>query len=139
MSIRISLMSIPVDDQAKALDFYTNTLGFETKHDRAMGGPYRWLTVTSPAGPEGVELLLEPNAHPATQAHQSALYADGIPHAQFFVDDIEAVYDRLRARGVRFKGPPARMGDAKAAIFDDTCGNWIILTQELPIEDAASE
>jgi catechol 2,3-dioxygenase-like lactoylglutathione lyase family enzyme len=86
-----------------------------------------------------VELLLEPNAHPATQAHQSALYADGIPHAQFFVDDIEAVYDRLRARGVRFKGPPARMGDAKAAIFDDTCGNWIILTQELPIEDAASE
>ena len=120
--------SIAVDDQAKALDFYTNTLGFLVKHDIPMG-EHRWLTVVSPEEPEGVELVLEPNAHPASRAFQEALMADGIPCTGFSVDDIEAEVARLQAAGVTFTQPPVKAGGATMAVFDDTCGNLIQLLE----------
>ena len=129
-TIRITLTSIPVNDQEAALRFYTEKLGFEKRHDIPLGGEHRWLTVTSPAGVEGVELLLEPNAHPATKTFQETIRADGIPITQFAVGDIHAEHERLTAAGVTFRAPPAQMGEVWVAILDDTVGNWISLVQQ---------
>jgi len=120
--------SVVVDDQAKALDFYTNKLGFVVKHDIPLG-EHRWLTLLSPEEPDGIELVLEPNAHPASRDFQKALVADGIPFTAFSVDDIEAEVARLEARGVNFVQPPVKAGGAIMAVFDDTCGNLIQLLQ----------
>lgn len=124
MTLRIGLASVLVDDQAKALAFYTDVLGFVKKEDIAMG-EHRWLTVVSAANPEGVELVLEPDAHPAAQPFKAALKADGIPWTSFTVDDVQAEYDRLEALGVRFTQPPKSMGPVTLAVFDDTCGNLL--------------
>ena len=126
--IRIALCSLFVEDQERALQFYTEMLGFEKKHD-IPAGEFRWLTVTSPAGPEGVELLLEPNSHPAAQAYQKANFEDGIPAASLFATDLQAEYERLVEKGVEFKTPPTTMGDHMIAVFHDTCGNLIQLSQ----------
>lgn len=122
--IRITITSVFVDDQAKALAFYTDVLGFVKKHDVPMG-PHRWLTVVSPAEPEGVELLLEPSEHPAAGPFKEALVADGIPFTSFAVDDVHAEFARLSAAGVRFVQEPADMGPVTVATLDDTCGNLI--------------
>ena len=122
--MRITLTSVFVDDQTAALEFYTEVLGFVKKTD-VPAGEFRWLTVTSPDDPDGVELLLEPSAHPAVPPYRSALVADGIPAAQFAVDDVQAEYERLRARGVRFTQEPTDLGPVTTAVFDDTCGNLI--------------
>jgi predicted enzyme related to lactoylglutathione lyase len=127
--MKVTLSSVPVNDQAKALAFYTEVLGFEKKHDVPMGGEHRWLTVVSPEGPEGVELLLEPTGHPASKVYQQALYADGIPVTSFASTDIKAEYERLVARGVVFRMNPTQAGPVTIAIFDDTCGNYIQLHQ----------
>lgn len=122
--MRISLTSVLVDDQDKALRFYTDVLGFQPKHDVPMG-PHRWITVVSPDGPDGVELVLEPDEHPAARPFKEALVADGIPFTAFDVDDVAAEYDRLRALGVRFTQSPTDMGPVTTAVLDDTCGNLI--------------
>ncbi len=128
--MKIHLTSVFVDDQAKAERFYTEILGFVTKHDVPLGGGARWLTVVSPDEPGGTELLLEPAGHPAVQPYRDALVKDGIPLAQFAVDDVNAEYERLRGLGVRFTQEPADMGTITTAVFDDTCGNLIqIATQ----------
>jgi catechol 2,3-dioxygenase-like lactoylglutathione lyase family enzyme len=123
-AMRINVTSAFVDDQAKALAFYTDVLGFQKKTDLP-AGEHRWLTVVSPEAPDGVELLLEPNAHPAAQAYQNALVADGIPATSFAVDDVGAEFDRLTAKGVRFVQPPTEMGPVTTAVLDDTCGNLV--------------
>ena len=127
--MKISLTSVPVGDQERALSFYTDVLGFEKKVD-VPAGDHRWLTVVSPEEPDGTQLVLEPNAHAASQAYQQALYADGIPVATFGVDDIQAEYDRLAARDVKFKSEPVDIGDAILAIFEDTCGNWLQIYEQ---------
>lgn len=127
MGIRITVMSVFVDDQAKALDFYTDTLGFVVKHDIPLG-EHRWLTVVGPGEPEGTELLLEPDAHPAAKTYTAAIAADGIPAASFTVDDVAASYADLSAKGVRFTQQPTPMGPVVTAVLDDTCGNLIQLT-----------
>ena len=124
--IRINLTSVLVDDQDKALDFYTEVLGFEKKREIPMG-EHRWLTVVSPADPDGVELVLEPDAHPAAGPFKQALVEDGIPYTSFAVDDVDAEYERLNARGVRFTQEPLEMGGVSTAVLDDTCGNLIQL------------
>ena len=124
--MRIQMASVFVDDQAKAQQFYTEVLGFTTKHDIPMGDD-RWLTVVSPENPDGTELLLEPNGHPAVKPFTEALVADGIPFTQFTVDDVAAEYDRMIALGVNFTQPPTVMGPVTTAVFDDTCGNLIQL------------
>jgi len=107
-------------------------MGFAIKHDIDMGGGARWLTLVSPGDENGPQLLLEPNAaYPAMKALKEALWSDGIPFTQLSVDDIEAEYARLFGVGVTFKGPVQDMGTAKMAILDDTCGNWIVLVQEI--------
>ena len=126
--MRINLTSVLVDDQAKALAFYTDVLGFLKKTDVPAGGA-RWLTVVSPAHPDGVELLLEPTGHPAAKVYKEALVADGIPFTSFAVDDVAAEHDRLRALGVRFTQEPAAMGDVTTAVLDDTCGNLVQIAQ----------
>ncbi|GGG64307.1 hypothetical protein GCM10011374_29860 [Kocuria dechangensis] len=120
----ITTASIFVDDQAKALDFYTTKLGFQLKTD-VPAGPFRWLTVVSPTAPDGVELLLEPSEHPAVRPFKEALVADGIPFNSFGVDDVQAEYEQLTALGVRFVQEPAQMGPVTTAVLDDTCGNLI--------------
>ena len=122
--MRIYVTSVLVDDQAKALAFYTETLGFMKKNDIPLGEA-SWLTVVSPDDPDGTELLLEPDGHPAAKPFKAALVADGIPLASFAVDDVDAEYERLRALGVRFTQPPTAMGPTTTAVFDDTCGNLI--------------
>jgi catechol 2,3-dioxygenase-like lactoylglutathione lyase family enzyme len=122
--MRITITSMLVDDQAKALAFYTDVLGFTVKHDLPLGEA-RWLTVVSPDAPEGTELLLEPDAHPAARPFKEALVADGIPFTMFTVDDVHAEHERLAALGVRFTQPPTTAGDVTLAVFDDTCGNLI--------------
>lgn len=122
--MRIHVTSVIVDDQAKALEFYVDRLGF-VKNTDLPAGEHRWLTVVSPEAPDGVELVLEPNAHPAAQAYQQALVADGIPATSFAVDDVQAEFDRLSAMGVTFVQPPAAMGPVTTAVLDDTCGNLI--------------
>ncbi|MFJ8207169.1 VOC family protein [Micromonospora chalcea] len=126
--MRINLTSVYVDDQDKALRFYTEVLGFVKKTD-VPTGEYRWLTVVSPDAPDGVELLLEPDAHPAAKAFKEALAADGIPLTQFAVDDVAAEHNRLRSLGVLFTQDPADMGPVTTAVFDDTCGNLIQIAQ----------
>jgi catechol 2,3-dioxygenase-like lactoylglutathione lyase family enzyme len=122
--MRINVTSVLVDDQDKALAFYTDVLGFEKKTDIPAGGA-RWLTVVSPEQPDGVELLLEPDAHPAARPFKEALAADGIPYTSFAVDDVQAEFDRLSAKGVTFVQLPSAMGPVTTAVFDDTCGNLI--------------
>ena len=127
--MKITLCSIYVDDQAKAHAFYTEILGFRTKTDIAAGAD-RWLTVVSPEAPDGVELLLEPDDHPAAKSFKAALVEDGIPFTSFTVDDMNREYERLRALGVRFTQEPSAVGPVTAAVLDDTCGNLIqIATQ----------
>jgi catechol 2,3-dioxygenase-like lactoylglutathione lyase family enzyme len=124
--VKIAMTSIHVDDQEKALRFYTDVLGFALKHDVPMG-EHRWITVVSPEAPDGVELVLEPNGHPAVRPYTEALVADGIPFTAFAVDDVQAEYQRLTARGVTFTQPPVAMGPVTTAVLDDTCGNLIQL------------
>lgn len=128
--MRIHLTSIFVDDQRSALDFYTNVLGFEVRHDIPMGDA-AWLTVVSPDDPDGPELLLEPAGHPAVGPYRDALVEDGVPLAQFAVDDVQAEYDRLTQRGVVFTQPPTELGNVEVAVFDDTCGNLIQIVAEV--------
>ena len=122
--MKITLTSVLVDDQAKALRFYTEVLGFVKKRDVPLGD-YSWLTVVSPEDPDGTELLLEPDAHPAAPPFKRALVGDGIPITQFTVDDVAAEYERLVALGVHFTQPPTDMGVVTTAVLDDTCGNLI--------------
>lgn len=122
--MRINLASIFVDDQAKGLEFYTATLGFEKKNDVPMG-EFSWLTVVSPESRDGVELVLEPANHPAVGPFRDALVADGIPFTSFAVEDVQAEYERLVGLGVVFTQPPTVMGPVTTAVFDDTCGNLI--------------
>ena len=122
--MRIYVTSVFVDDQRKALDFYTNILGFEKKTDIPLGGA-SWLTVVSPEQPQGTELLLEPSDHRAVKPYKDALVEDGIPATSFAVDDVQAEFDRLTAKGVRFTQQPTQMGGVTTAVFDDTCGNLI--------------
>ncbi|MEV0132816.1 VOC family protein [Dactylosporangium sp. NPDC050688] len=125
----INLASLFVDDQAKALRFYTEVLGFVKKHDIPLG-EHSWLTVVSPEHPDGVELVLEPAAHPAVGPFRAALVEDGIPYTSFAVDDVHKEHERLRALGVVFTQEPTEMGPVTVAIFDDTCGNLIQLAQQ---------
>ena len=122
--MNITLTSVFVDDQDKALRFYTDVLGFVAKNDIPMG-EHRWLTVVSPDQPDGVELVLEPDEHPAARAYKQGLVADGIPYNSFSVTDVQAEYDRLTALGVRFTQPPTQMGPVTTAVLDDTCGNLL--------------
>jgi catechol 2,3-dioxygenase-like lactoylglutathione lyase family enzyme len=122
--MRINLTSVLVDDQAKALTFYTDILGFVKKTDFPVGEA-RWLTVVSPESPDGPELVLEPDSHPAAKPFKEALVADGIPYTSFAVDDATAEFDRLRSKGVRFTQEPLSMGPMTSAVLDDTCGNLI--------------
>ena len=126
--MRIYVMSVFVDDQKKALDFYTNTLGFKKKTDIPLGEA-SWLTVVSSDQPTGTELLLEPDVHPAAKPFKKALVEDGIPFTSFAVDDVGAEVDRLKSRGVTFTQEPTEMGGVTTAVFDDTCGNLIQIAQ----------
>ncbi|WP_031007509.1 VOC family protein [Streptomyces sp. NRRL F-5727] len=126
--MRINLASVFVDDQEKALRFYTDVLGFELKHDVPLGED-RWITVVSPEAPDGTELVLEPSGHPAVPPYKEALVADGIPATSFAVDDVHAEHTRLTALGVRFTQPPVEMGPVTTAVLDDTCGNLIQIAQ----------
>jgi catechol 2,3-dioxygenase-like lactoylglutathione lyase family enzyme len=122
--MKIHLMSVMVDDQAKALRFYTEVLGFVKKTEIPLGA-HSWLTVVSPEDPDGTELSLEPDEHPAARPFKAALVEDGIPFTSFAADDVAAEHDRLVAHGVRFTQPPTDMGPVTTAVFDDTCGNLI--------------
>jgi catechol 2,3-dioxygenase-like lactoylglutathione lyase family enzyme len=124
MKITITTASVFVDDQAKALDFYVGTLGFVKKTD-VPAGEFRWLTVVGPDAQNGVELLLEPDEHPAAKVFKAALLEDGIPFTSFGVQEVGAEYERLVALGVRFTQPPMSMGPVTTAVLDDTCGNLI--------------
>jgi catechol 2,3-dioxygenase-like lactoylglutathione lyase family enzyme len=127
--MKITVTSVLVDDQAKALRFYTEVLGFVKKTDIPLGEA-SWLTVISPDQPDGPELLLEPDGHPAAKPFKAALVADGIPYTSFAVADIQAEYDRLTGLGVEFTQPPTAMGPVTTAVFDDTCGNLIQIAQQ---------
>lgn len=122
--MKIHLTSVFVDDQAKALDFYTRVLGFEKKHDIPLG-EFSWLTVVSPEQTDGPELLLEPSDHPAVGPFKEALVEDGIPAASFAVDDVKAEHERLQSEGVVFTQAPLEAGPMVTAVFDDNCGNLI--------------
>jgi catechol 2,3-dioxygenase-like lactoylglutathione lyase family enzyme len=122
--MKINLASVFVDDQDKALSFYTETLGFVKKTEMPVG-EFKWLTVVSPEDPDGVELVLEPSDHPAVKPFKDAIVADGIPYTSFAVGDVQAEYERLSARGVKFVQEPTSMGAVTTAVFDDTCGNLI--------------
>ena len=124
--MKINLASVLVDDQEKALRFYTEKLGFVKKTEVPLGG-HRWLTVVSPDEPDGVELVLEPDEHPAAKPFKAALVQDGIPFTSFAVRDVQAEYDRLTGLGVTFTQPPTVMGPVTTAVLDDTCGNLIQL------------
>lgn len=123
-------ISIPVDDQARALKFYTDRLGFIPKVDVPVGDDFRWLTVVSPEDPDGAEVVLEPKGHPAANDFTSALKADGIPINQFAVEDVQAEYDRLSKLGVTFTQEPTTMGPVTTAVLDDTVGNLIQLIHQ---------
>jgi catechol 2,3-dioxygenase-like lactoylglutathione lyase family enzyme len=126
--MRLRLTSIMVNDQDKALKFYTEVLGFHKKHEIPLG-EFKWLTVISPEGPDELELSLEPNANPAGKAFQDAMFAQKIPVTALESSDIEADYQRLTAAGVVFQSKPQQMGPVKIAAFADTCGNWIQVYQ----------
>ena len=134
--MKIVVTSVLVDDQAKALAFYRDVLGFELKHDIPMG-EHRWLTLTSPGDPDGVELLLEPNAHGAAKTFQSAIKQDGIPCTFFGVEDVQTEYARLSAAGVQFTRTPTVMGPVTLAVLDDTCGNLIQIVQHNSATDGS--
>ena len=127
--MRIHLASVMVDDQQKALRFYTETLGFQLKHNIPLG-EHAWITVVSEEAPEGTELVLEPDEHPAARPFKRALVEDGIPWTAFAVNDVEAEHERLVAKGVRFVQPPTDLGTVITAVFDDTCGNLIQIAEE---------
>jgi len=122
--MRITVTSVLVNDQAKALRFYTDILGFVKKTEIPLGDA-SWLTVVAPDQPDGPELLLEPDGHPAARPFKEALVNDGIPYTSFAVDDVHSEYERLRSLGVRFTQEPLEMGNVTTAVFDDTCGNLI--------------
>jgi catechol 2,3-dioxygenase-like lactoylglutathione lyase family enzyme len=122
--MRINLSSVLVDDQDKAERFYTEVLGFVKKTEVPLGS-HRWLTVVAPDDPDGVELVLEPDEHPAAKPFKQALMNDGIPFTSFAVDDVDSEYKRLSALGVKFTQPPVDMGPVTTAVLDDTCGNLI--------------
>ncbi len=122
--LRINLTSVVVDDQQRAFDFYTGVLGFLPKEDVPMG-EHRWLTVVSAADPDGIQLLLEPEGHPAATTYKAALVEDGIPFTSFAVEDVRDEFERLRGLGVRFIQEPLEAGPVTTAVFDDTCGNLI--------------
>ena len=126
--MKITLTSVMVDDQARALAFYTDVLGFQPKHDIPLG-EHRWLTVVSPEAPEGVELVLEPDEHPAAKPFKAALVEDGIPYTSFAVEDVRGEYERLRTLGVAFTQEPTTLGPVTTAVLDDTCGNLIQIAQ----------
>jgi predicted enzyme related to lactoylglutathione lyase len=126
--MKIILTSVMVDDQDKALKFYTEVLGFVKKNDIPVGGA-RWLTVVSPEGPDDVELLLEPMGFPPARTYQKALFEAGIPLTSFAIDDIQKEYERMKKLGVVFKMAPTKMGPVTIAVFEDTCGNLIQMAQ----------
>jgi predicted enzyme related to lactoylglutathione lyase len=126
--IRIKLTSVFVDDQAKALEFYTKVLGLEKKSDFP-AGEFRWLTVVSPERPDGVELVLEPNDNPAARTYQQAIFEAGMPAVVFEVDDIHKQYERISSLGGAFRTEPTPMGPVTTALLDDTCGNLVQLAQ----------
>lgn len=126
--MKIKLNGVLVDEQDKALAFYTGVLGFVKKNDVPVG-EFRWLTVVSPDGPDDVELLLEPNANPAAKTYQKAIFDQGIPLTAFAVDDIQKEYERLKERGVVFRTKPTKAGPVTIAVFEDTCGNLIQIYQ----------
>jgi catechol 2,3-dioxygenase-like lactoylglutathione lyase family enzyme len=128
-TVRINLASVLVDDQEKELKFYTEVLGFVKKTDVPVGEA-RWLTVVSPEEPDGTELLLEPDGHPAAKPFKQALVDDGIPYTSFAVDDVQAEYERLRGLGVQFTQEPLEMESISTAVFDDTCGNLIQIASQ---------
>lgn len=130
--MRVTVTSVFVDDQATALAFYTDVLRFVKKTEMPVG-EFLWLTVVSPEDPNGVELLLEPSAHPAVPPYKEALVADGIPAVQFTVDDVPAEYERLTALGVTFTQQPMAMGPVTTAVFDDTCGNLVQIVALQPV------
>jgi predicted enzyme related to lactoylglutathione lyase len=126
--MKIKLTSVHVDDQEKALHFYTDVLGFLKKADFSQGS-YRWLTVASPEDPDGTELQLALNNNPAAKAYQEALFQQGQPAAMFFTDDVQADYERMKASGTEFTMPPKDATGSRIAMFNDTCGNLIQITQ----------
>jgi catechol 2,3-dioxygenase-like lactoylglutathione lyase family enzyme len=126
--LTIAVTSVFVDDQEKALALYTDVLGFVKTRDLPLGAA-RWLSVVSPAAPDGVELLLEPNDNPISRTYQQAVHDVGIPVTTFATDDVHKEYRRMTELGVTFTGPPARAGEVTGAVFDDTCGNLIGLFQ----------
>jgi glyoxylase I family protein len=129
MSLKIKLNSVMVDNQDKALKFYTEVLGFRTCRDMPVGHGFRWITVFAPDGHHDVELALEPNANPAGKTFQTALFEQNIPATAFEVDDLEAEYQRLKGLGVVFTMPPTKMGAVAIAVFADTCGNLLQIYQ----------
>jgi uncharacterized protein YndB with AHSA1/START domain/predicted enzyme related to lactoylglutathione lyase len=136
-TMKIKLSSVLVDDQAKALEFYTNILGFVKKQDIPVGA-FRWLTVVSPDEPDGCELVLEPNENPASKTFQQAIFEQGIPFTALAVDDIAFEHERLKALGVRFKTDPTPMGETTVAMFEDTCGNLIQLFEVVTQPDLSA-
>ncbi|MBZ5580466.1 MAG: VOC family protein [Acidobacteriia bacterium] len=126
--MKIKVTSLYVEDQEKAVRFYTEVLGFVKKADFSQG-PFRWLTVASPEDPDGVELQLSPNNNPPAKAYQQALFQQGQPAAMFFTDDVQADYERMTARGAEFTMPPKDVTASKIAMLNDTCGNLIQVTQ----------
>jgi predicted enzyme related to lactoylglutathione lyase len=126
--MKIKMTSVYVDDQDKALRFYTEILGFAKKGDFSQG-PFRWLTVTSPEEPEGTELQLALNNNPAAKAYQQAIFQEGQPAAMFYSEDVQADYDRMKARGAEFTMPPTDVTASRIAMLNDTCGNLIQVTQ----------
>ena len=126
--MRITLTSVLVDDQDRALRFYTEVLGFRAKTEIPLGA-HRWLTVVSPEDPDGVELVLEPDEHPAARPFKEALVRDGIPYTSFAVEDVRREFERLSALGVRFTQEPVDLGPVTTAVLDDTCGNLIQIAQ----------
>jgi catechol 2,3-dioxygenase-like lactoylglutathione lyase family enzyme len=136
--IKITICSVFVEDQDKALRFYTDMLGFVKKNDIPLG-QFRWLTVASPVGQDGVELLLEPNENPAAKTYQASIYEQGIPATTFAVDDIQEEFERLTTLGVVFRGEPSATVGATVAVFEDTCGNLIGLHQVTSWRPSAAE
>jgi catechol 2,3-dioxygenase-like lactoylglutathione lyase family enzyme len=126
--MKIKLTSVVVNDQTKAIEFYTKVLGFVKKLDIPAGG-YRWLTVVSPEEPDGSQLVLEPNQNPAAKAYQEAIHNQGIPSTQFFVSDLQKEYQRLKALGVKFTKVPTKVTGSTIAVLDDNCGNLIQIVQ----------
>ena len=126
--MKINLTAVHVDDQAKALRFYTEVLGFVKKADFSQG-PFRWLTVASPEDPDGTQLQLALNDNPAASAYQQAMFEQGQPAAMFFTDDVQADYERMKTGGAEFSMPPTDVTGSKIAKLNDTCGNLIQVTQ----------